>query len=57
MAKLEDIKLQVGSLSANERAKLLEWLSALDHADWDDQIARDLIARKLDALIAEAQAD
>jgi hypothetical protein len=36
MSRLEDIKSQVETLPANERAKLLAVLSALNHAEWDD---------------------
>ena len=57
MGTLDDIKSQVEKLPTAERVELLSWLSDLDHADWDQQIARDLSAGKLDALIAEADAD
>ena len=57
MGTLDDIKSQVEKLPTAERVELLSWLSDLDHADWDQQIARDLSAGKLDALIAETDAD
>ena len=56
MGAISDIKERVEKLTPEEQAELLTWLIERDHKQWDDEIARDLAAGKLDGLIAEAQA-
>ena len=57
MDDLDDIKERVEHLSPEKQAELRTWFLEKDYQDWDAQIARDLKAGKLDALIAEAKAD
>jgi hypothetical protein len=54
---LDDIKSQLERLKPAEHAGIRAWLLDRDYQMWDEQIARDLQAGKLDALIAEAKAD
>ena len=57
MGTIADIKERVEKLSPEEQAELLTWLVERNHQQWDDEIARDLAAGKLDSLIGEAEAD
>jgi hypothetical protein len=57
MDDLDDIKVRVEHLPPEKQAELRTWFLDKDYLDWDVQIARDLSAGKLDALIAEAKAD
>ena len=57
MTKLEKIEQQVIELDDAGRRKLLAWLTELEEQAWDQQIARDVKAGRLDNLIAEAKED
>jgi hypothetical protein len=57
MDVLDNIKSQLENLKPDEHAKLRAWFLERDQLLWDQQIARDQKAGKLDALIAEANAD
>lgn len=50
----EQIKTQIEALPQSEYAKLLDWLSERDGAEWDQAIARDAASGALDFLIDEA---
>jgi hypothetical protein len=54
MTKLEKIENDIRSLSADEFKSLADWMDEERARLWDDQIERDAIAGKLDALAAEA---
>ena len=51
---MDEIKKAAGALSVNEREELLSWLLDVDD-DWDQEMARDAAAGKLDFLIEEAR--
>jgi hypothetical protein len=57
MGIMEEIKGRIESLSAAEQAELRAWFVERDNQLWDEEIASDLAAGKLDRLIAEAKAD
>lgn len=57
MSELERIEQQVLQLSIEDLAKFRAWFIELDHHLWDQQIEADVVAGKLDRLIAEARAD
>ena len=57
MDDLDDIKTRLEHLRPDQQAELRSWFLERDQLVWDAQIARDLSAGKLDALIAEAKAD
>jgi len=57
MTKLEQIQSSIEELSAEEIAKLREWLDELDARLFDDKIERDAKAGKLDKLADQALAD
>ncbi len=57
MRKIEHIEQQIVELSQAEFAELREWVMERDWAAWDQKIASDAAAGKLDKLIAEAQAE
>ena len=57
MDDLGDIKARVEHLPPEQQAALREWILDRDYRAWDEQIARDLAAGKLDDWIAEAKAD
>jgi len=54
---LAEIRAEIAKLTDRERTQLLQELAELDADAWDRQIAEDYAAGKLDALIAEADAD
>jgi hypothetical protein len=54
---LDEIKSRVEHLPPDQKAQLRTWFLEKDYQEWDAQIARDLAAGKLDAVIAEAKAD
>jgi len=54
---LAEIRAEIAKLTDRERTQLLQELAEMDAAAWDRQIAEDFAAGKLDALIAEADAD
>ena len=57
MTKLEDIEKAVAELSEEERKNLRAFLDELDWQAWDEQIANDGRAGRLDAIEARARAD
>lgn len=57
MTKLEQIQSNIEKLSAEEIAKLREWLDELDARLFDEKIERDAKAGKLDRLADEARAN
>ncbi len=57
MTKLEEIQSSIEKLSAEEIAKLREWLAELDAQLFDEKIERDAKSGKLDKLAAEARSD
>jgi hypothetical protein len=57
MTKLEQIQSSIETLSAEEIAKLREWLDELDARLFDEKIERDAKAGKLDKLADEALAE
>jgi hypothetical protein len=48
---------QIASLTPEELASFRQWYASFDSDAWDRQIEADLKAGKLDALMAEAQAE
>jgi hypothetical protein len=57
MSSLEQLEQTVQSLSSQDFAKFRAWFLELDDRLWDQQIAEDLKAGKLDGLIDEALED
>lgn len=57
MTKLEHIQSSIESLAPEEIARLREWLDELSERIFDERIARDVDAGKLDGLLAEVRAN
>ena len=57
MSAVEQLEQQVQNLSPAELSQFRAWFLAYDEQLWDQQIAADRKAGKLDKLIAEARAD
>lgn len=57
MTKLEHIESEIKKLSADEFAKLRDWLLELDADEWDRQIEQDAASGKLDQLFERSVAD
>jgi hypothetical protein len=57
MTRVEKIEQSVKELAGDELAQFREWFAEYDAAKWDEQIATDLKAGRLDTLINEAKAD
>ena len=57
MSELEQLERRVQNLSPEDLAKFRAWFLELDAQLWDQQIAEDLEAGRLDKLIAEARED
>ncbi len=57
MTKLEQIQSSIEKLSAEEIAKLRDWLDELDARLFDEKIEHDAKAGKLDKLAKEARAN
>ena len=57
MTKLEQIESEIKQLSAEEFAKLRDWLLELDAQEWDRQIEQDAASGKLDKLFERSVAD
>lgn len=51
---VEEIQAAIESLPENEYARLRDWFFERDWDEWDEEIARDSEAGKLDFLIDEA---
>jgi hypothetical protein len=54
MSTVQEIEQAIRQLSPEQLAELSAWLAEFDHAAWDDQIAADAAAGRLDALADEA---
>lgn len=50
-----EIESAIARLPENEYAELMAWIERRHGCDWDRQIADDLAAGRLDALIGEAE--
>ncbi len=57
MTKLEEIEAAVAELSAEDLKKFRAWLDELEERLFDEKIARDAKAGKLDKLEAKARED
>jgi hypothetical protein len=57
MTNLEKLEKHVRGLTPEELRKFREWFAEFDARAWDEQIEADSKAGKLDALVAEAQAE
>ena len=57
MGSISHLKGEIEKLSPAEQAEFRNWFIARDNDQWDQQIAADLDAGKLDDLIAEAIAE
>lgn len=57
MKPIEQIEDAIRNLTPRELAILRAWLAEYDAAAWDQQIARDVAAGRLDELADEALAD
>ena len=57
MTKLEKIEKDIASLAPSDIHKLADWLAEYRNAQWDQQIAEDSDAGRLDGLIATARAE
>jgi hypothetical protein len=57
VSSVEEIQSAIVSLAPEEYARLREWFIERDWEQWDQQIAADAQAGKLDFLIAEALAE
>lgn len=57
MSELEIIEQQVERLDAKAFAAFREWFIEYEHARWDQQLAADSSAGKLDSLVTEALAE
>ncbi len=57
MTTVADISGAVKRLPKKELARFRKWFAEYDAAEWDRQLASDVAAGKLDALVREAQHD
>jgi hypothetical protein len=57
MTSIEKIKVEITELPAADLAALRAWLDELAEQKFDEAIERDAKAGKLDALMAEAEAN
>lgn len=57
MSELEQLEHRVQNLPPEDFARFREWFLELEAQLWDQQIAEDLKAGRLDKLIAEARED
>ena len=54
MSKVDDLKAEIERLPGKELAELNRWLSEKDWERWDEEIAADSHAGRLDFLVREA---
>jgi len=54
MSKIQELKNEIERLPKEEFTELCRWLSDRDWANWDNEIATDSEAGKLDFLVREA---
>ena len=57
MTKIEKLERDVSDLTPEELAQFREWFAAFDAAAWDEQLAADAKAGKLDSLADAALAE
>ncbi len=57
MGKVESIEEQIKALSAEELSQLRAWFLEFDWVLWDQQLERDVVSGKLDALAEKALRD
>ncbi|MGQ0671918.1 MAG: hypothetical protein ACT4N2_03430 [Hyphomicrobium sp.] len=57
MGEVKEIEDRIRQLRPDELAQLRAWFLEFDALQWDQEIADDLAAGKLDDLIADAKAD
>lgn len=57
MSKIEDIEKAIERLSPEDLVKFREWFEEFEERRFDEKIARDAKAGKLDRLMAEARAN
>jgi len=57
MSTVEEIKEAISRLSPGEQARLADWVFERIESDWDSQIAADIRAGRLDAVIEEVDRD
>ena len=57
MADVKALENAVKALPPQDLAEFRRWFAEFDLAAWDDKIEGDLAAGKLDAFLAEAEAD
>lgn len=57
MSTVQEIESAIQSLPREELSKLWQWWDEYREAAWDRQIEADLVAGKLDKLLAEADRD
>jgi len=57
MSRVEELQTAIASLTPEEYTRLRAWFIERDWEQWDQQIAADAQAGKLDFLIAEAMAE
>ncbi len=57
MSEMEQLEKTVSNLSPKDLAQFRAWFLEFDARVWDEQIASDLKAGKLDSLLAEARAE
>ena len=55
MSKIDSLKAQIESLPSEEIAEIFRWLSEKDWERWDEEIAADSDAGKLDFLEREVR--
>jgi hypothetical protein len=54
MSKIDELKADIERLPGEEVAELFRWLSEREWERWDNEIAADSAAGKLDFLVREA---
>ena len=57
MSEMEQLEKTVSNLSPKDLAQFRAWFLEFDARVWDEQIASDHKAGKLDSLLAEARAE
>lgn len=57
MSEIEQLEKTVSNLSPKDLAQFRAWFLEFDARVWDEQIASDLKAGKLNSLLAEARAE
>ncbi|HEX5481096.1 MAG TPA: hypothetical protein VFZ08_00550 [Terriglobia bacterium] len=57
MSEVEQLEQRIKNLSPRDLAELRAWFVEFDARAWDEQIAADMKAGKLDTLITDALAD